>query len=132
MRKKVFGKKLGRNRKSRNILFRSLAREMILRGSIKTTKAKALAVRPFLERLIGLVKSNTLSARRAALSALGNDRESVKALFGKYANLAGSRNSGFVKLIALPTRRGDNAQIVRLSWVEEVKSENISNKTKRS
>lgn len=134
MRKRVFGKKLGRNRKSRGNLFRSLAREMILHGSIKTTKAKAVAVRPILEHLMCLVRSNTLAARRAALGALGNDRESLRVLFDKYASLANSRNSGFVRLTPLATRRGDNARMVSLSWVEaeQKNNEDVSDKTKRS
>src|SRR3989344_7909703 len=131
MRKKVFGKKLGRNRKSRNILFRSLAKEMISHGSIKTTKAKARAVLPELERLIGFVKDNSLVARREALGKLGNDKKAADALFKKYGALASSRNSGYVRITNLLPRRGDNAGMVRLSWVEE-RNENLSNKNKRS
>jgi large subunit ribosomal protein L17 len=91
---------------------------MILHGEIKTTKAKALAVIPSLEKIITLVKKNDLAARRDALARLGNDRKTTDILFDKYASLANSRQSGFTKLTLLPNRRGDDAVMVKISWVE--------------
>jgi len=131
MRSRVFGKKLGRNRRGRSRLFRALAKSMIKHGRIKTTKPKAVAVRRDLDKLIGLVKKNDLAARRRALSILANDKESTKELFEKYTKLAGSRNSGFTKTTLLSNRRGDNTPMVSLSWVEleEKKDENVSSKT---
>jgi len=133
MRKRVFGKKLNRPRRSRVALFRSQARALILHGRIKTTKAKAQALRPELERLMTLVKKGELSSQRAALARLGNDKEAVNLLFSKYTELVRSRNSGFVKIQLLAQRRGDAAEMVEISWVNfEDKDENVSNKTKRS
>jgi large subunit ribosomal protein L17 len=106
---------------------------LILHGRIKTTKAKAQALRPELERLMTLVKKGELSSQRAALARLGNDKEAVNLLFSKYTELVRSRNSGFVKIQLLAQRRGDAAEMVEISWVNfEDKDENVSNKTKRS
>ena len=118
MRKKVFGKKLNRNRRSRAALFRALAKSMILYGEIKTTKAKSLAVRPNLDKLISFVKKDDLAARRMALSKLGNERKITDTLFEKYSDLAKTRDSGFTKMSILPNRGGDNAEMRLLSWVE--------------
>lgn len=140
MRKKVFGKKLGRNRRSRKILFRSLAKSLIMHGKITTTKAKAQALLPEAERLMGLVKKEGLAARRAALAALGNDKKVADRLFG-YKELADSRDSGFVTMTPLAVRRGDAAEMVAIEWTKKgaasaeaaaSQSENISNKAKRS
>lgn len=118
MRKKVFGRKLNRNRRSRASLFRSLAKSMIKHGVITTTRAKAKAVQPDLDRLMGMVTESTLAKRRSALSYLGNDREATDLLFSKYAKFAVGRNSGYTTIAALPPRKGDSAEMVRLSWVE--------------
>lgn len=129
MRKKVFGKKLNRNRKSRASLFRSLAKSMILHGNIKTTRAKAKAVQRELDRLMRLVADGSVAKRRLALSSLGNDRKATDILFEKYVVLAKSRKSGFTTLSILPNRRGDDAEMMQVSWVPfEEKNENISTK----
>ena len=118
MRKKVFGKKLNRNRRSRNLLFRSLVKSMILHGETKTTRAKAQAVVPLLEKLVSMVKKNDLAARRDVLARLGNDKDITDMFFSKYSSLVNSRQSGFTKVTRLPNRRGDDAEMVKVSWVE--------------
>ncbi len=133
MRKKVFGKKLGKNRRGRGNLFRAQAKSLVLHGHIKTTRAKAQALRPEVEKLITLVKKGDLVARRAALARLGNDRKITAMLFESYKALANSRNSGFTKMVRLNPRRGDSAEMVSLSWVEmpeeeKKKNENVPNK----
>jgi large subunit ribosomal protein L17 len=118
MRKKVFGRKLSRNRNSRKALFRSLVRALVLEGKIKTTVPKAKAIRPEIDKIMSLVRDGSLAARRRALSKLGNDRVVVATLFEKYANLTKDRSSGFTRIIALPERKGDNAPMAYIEWVE--------------
>lgn len=118
MRKKVFGRKLSRNRRSRTALFRSLVRAMILEGKVKTTKAKARAVVGDLDRMIGLVADGSVSARRSALAILANDKEATEVLFKKYLALAKDRKSGFTNLVQVPPRRGDAAEMMQISWVK--------------
>lgn len=125
MRKKVFGRKLNRNRRSRTALFRSLMRSMILRGSIKTTKAKAKAVVGDLDELMKLVAAGTISSRRAAFSKLGNDKEATDTLFKRYQALAKDRQSGFTNLVQIPPRRGDAASMMQISWVQIAQKEEV-------
>jgi len=116
--KKVFGRKLSRNRNSRKALYRSLVRALVLSGQIKTTQAKARAVQPEIDKIMTLVKKGDLASQKRILSKLGNDKEVYKTLYEKHALLIKDRNSGFTRLMALPERRGDNAKMVSLSFVE--------------
>ncbi|HET7099302.1 MAG TPA: 50S ribosomal protein L17 [Patescibacteria group bacterium] len=120
MNKKVFGRKLSRSRPAREALFSSLSRSMILTGKINTTRAKAKAVIPDVEKLVTLSKKGDLSARRRALSMLNNADDAIEALFGRVATAFANRQSGFTRLISLPRRKGDNAQLVRIEWTEAV------------
>lgn len=130
MRKKVFGQQLSRNKGSRRALFRGLVRSVVLEGSVVTTLAKAKALKPELERVMALAKADTLAARRGLMARMGNDKETVEKLFTGYKDLAKSRKSGFVRVIAMPSRGGDNAKMARVEWVKEGKesNENISTK----
>lgn len=131
MRKKTAGKQLSRDRGSREALFRSLSRAFILNGSIVTTRAKAKAVQPELEKLVTLTSRGDLSARRAVLARLANDRKTTDLLFEKYKTLDGNRKSGFTRLTNMPTRRGDNAQMARLEWVDGAKEKNVKEDPKK-
>jgi large subunit ribosomal protein L17 len=133
MNKKVFGRKLSRSRPSREALFVSLARAMILNGKIVTTRAKAKAVQGNLERFVTLAKKGDLSSRRRVLSKLDNSKDIVNLLFQKITPAFSGRTSGYTRLISLPTRKGDNAQMVRMEWTEkiEMKEEKKSEKVKK-
>jgi large subunit ribosomal protein L17 len=122
MRKMVFGRQLSRGRKSREALFRSLIKALVLRGKITTTKAKAKAVSGQIDKLLTQVKTNTVSSRRRVLAYLANGREATAILFDKIGPSVGERTSGFTRIIQLPRRLGDNAQMVRLEWVDEIVS----------
>ena len=126
MRKKIYGRQLSRERGSRKALFRSLIRGLVLNGKITTTKAKAKAVQPELDKIMNLVSKNNLASKRYVIARLGNDKEVFKLLFKKYQKLASSRNSGFSRITKLPTRRGDNAETVIL---ELIKIEDEKNNT---
>lgn len=117
MRKRVFGRQLSRNRGARTALFRSLVRALVLHGEIVTTKAKAKAIRADVDKLVTLAKKGDVAARRNVLGKLGNDRATTDKLFGLKAVLDG-RTSGFTRIVALPARKGDLAQIVRLEWTD--------------
>jgi len=134
MKKKVFGRKLSRDRGSRQALFRSLLKALILHGSIKTTKAKAKAIQPEVDRLVTLAKKGEPSARRQVYSFLANDKESVNKLFGEISEAFTDRAGGFTRITNLPRRRGDLAEVVRLEWSQKVsiseKSESKKGKKK--
>lgn len=123
MLKKVFGRKLNRSRRGRRALFRGLVGSLVEYGKIKTTLAKAKAVQPLVEKLVTSSAKNTLSQRRRVLAKLGNDRKVTQKLFDEVVVLAKNRNSGFTRIVKLPKRKGDSAQMARLEWVEEIKKE---------
>lgn len=134
MRKRVFGKKLSRSRKARNALLRSLLKALIVNGKITTTKAKVKFIQGQADKLITSAKKGSLSARRKALSFLGNDRKTTDFLFLKLAPLFKDRTSGFTRITLLPRRKGDNAEMAVIEWMEKYsevvkKSETVS-KTK--
>ncbi len=128
MRKMVFGRKFSRGRKGRIALFRSLIRAMILNGKIVTTSAKAKAIKRDLDKYITRAKENTVAARRKILAEMGNNREAVDALFMKVAPSFVERKSGFSRIIALPKRKGDAAEIVRLEWSQKIVEKEVVKK----
>ena len=138
MRKLVFGRHLSRSRKSRIALFRSLIRALTISGKIVTTKAKAKAIIPQVDKLITAAKKNSVSARRRVLSELGNDRKTTDLLFLKVVPAFSNRTSGFTRIILLPARQGDSAQMVRLEWSDVVetkekpKKETVEKKGKKT
>jgi large subunit ribosomal protein L17 len=123
MNKKVFGRKLSRSRPAREALFASLAQSLILNGKIVTTRAKAKAVIGSVEKIVTLAKAGTIAARRKVTSKLDNARKPVDILFQKVVKAFPEKTSGFVRIISLPRRVGDNAQIVRMEWTEKVEYE---------
>jgi len=119
MRKKVFGKALSRGGGARKALFRSLVRSLVLLGQINTTKAKAKAVQRDIDKLFGHIKKGTVAGNRRVLAMLGNDREVLNFLLERYAPAVKDRRSGFSRIVTLPTRKGDMAQMARLELVDK-------------
>jgi large subunit ribosomal protein L17 len=128
MNKKVFGRKLSRSRPAREALFASLAQSLIKNGSIITTRAKAKAVLGSVEKMVTLAKKGGVAAQRKVMSNLDNKREATEVLFHKVAKAFLNKNSGFIRLISLPRRVGDNAQMVKMEWTEKVEYEDKSKK----
>lgn len=120
MRKMVFGRHLSRSRKGRIALFRSLIRALTISGKIVTTRAKAKAIIPQIDKIITLAKKNSLSARRRVLASLGNDRDTTDLIFLKVVPAFSNRTSGFTRIVLLPARSGDSAQMARLEWSDVI------------
>ena len=72
MKHRIKGKKLGRNIKQRKALFKSLLINLIFKGQIKTTEAKAKAIKPLIDKLITKAKIGSLSSRRQIIAFLSN------------------------------------------------------------
>ena len=123
MNKKVFGRKLSRSRPAREALFASLAQSLITNGKIVTTRAKAKAVQGSVEKMVTQAKAGTIAARRKVMSNLDNKREATDVLFQKVVKAFPLKNSGFTRIISLPRRVGDNAQMVRMEWTEKIEYE---------
>lgn len=94
----------------RKALLRALTTELIRNGRIKTTKARARAVRSEAEKMITLAKDGSLSARRQAMGYL-YDKQLVHALFEQAISRYGDRNGGYTRILRTVPRRGDNAEM---------------------
>ncbi len=109
--------KLSRSSAHRKALFQNLSKELIEHERIKTTQAKAKAVKPEVEKLITLGKRGDLHARRQALSNLGQDKFAVYKLFEEVAPRYAQRNGGYTRIVKLGPRRSDSAEMVFLELV---------------
>ena len=109
--------KLSRDSAHRKALLRNLSRELIEHERIKTSQAKAKAVKPEVEKLITLAKGGSLHARRQALSTLGQDRFLVHKLFEEVAPRYAERPGGYTRIVKLGPRRSDATEMVFLELV---------------
>ena len=145
MRHRVAGRKLSRTSQHRTALRRNLVISLFQHETISTTLEKAKEVKAFAEKLITLAKKGTLSARRQAISLLGNsdlviyeDGKPVKkgTVIGKLFSEIGprylDRPGGYTRIIRLSLRRlGDNGRLVLLQLVGEEASVKQRQKTTR-
>ena len=109
--------KLSRDSAHRKSLMSNLCKEVIEHERIKTSEAKAKAVKPELEKLITLAKRGDLHARRQTLSQLGQDAGIVHKLFEDVAPRYVARSGGYTRILKLGPRPGDNAPMARIEFV---------------
>jgi large subunit ribosomal protein L17 len=109
--------KLSRDSAHRRALLRNLSRDLIEHERIKTSQAKAKAVKPEVEKLITLGKRGDLHARRRALAELGQDRFLVHKLFEEVAPRYAERPGGYTRIVKLGPRRSDSTEMVFLELV---------------
>ncbi len=119
MRHKRKTVKLGRSQSHRDALLANQAVSLIEHSRIKTTLAKAKAVRPFAEKLVTIAKKNTLHARRTALAYLHHNQGAVKSLFESVAPRSASRHGGYTRIIKLGQRNSDASEMAILEWVDQ-------------
>ena len=119
MRHQRAGKKLGRDSAHRKAMYANLAASLIEHGRIKTTEAKAKAVRPYVERLVTLGKRGDLAARRNAIAQL-RDKWIVNELFEFVAPRFEDRPGGYTRVVKLGPRQGDAAPMAYLEFVDHV------------
>jgi large subunit ribosomal protein L17 len=125
MRHQVAGYKLGRSKAARIALRRNLIKQFFTHERIRTTRAKAAAIRGEAERLITIARnsaegtdSEKVHAQRMVASRLGDNRLN-KRLFEEIAPRFTSRNGGYTRVLKLGPRTGDSAEMVILELVEE-------------
>jgi large subunit ribosomal protein L17 len=117
------GRKFGRERDQRNALMRGLTRSLFVYTSIETTLEKAKDLRPMAEKLITKARKGGLANRRAIYAALGNDIEVGNRLMDVIAPQL-KRESGYLRIVRSDKLRvGDNAEIVRIEFVDSIKDE---------
>jgi large subunit ribosomal protein L17 len=109
--------KLSRDSGHRKALLMNLSRDVIDHGRIRTTHAKAKAVRPEIEKLITLAKRGDLHARRQAMAALGQDKFVVYKLFEEVAPRYAERPGGYTRILKLGPRPSDATEMVLIELV---------------
>src|SRR5689334_25329052 len=109
--------KLSRDSSHRKALLMNLSKEVIEHERIKTTEAKAKAVKPEVEKLITLAKRGDLHARRLALSELGQDKFTVYKLFEEIAPRYSERAGGYTRILKLGPRKSDSTEMALLELV---------------
>jgi large subunit ribosomal protein L17 len=118
--------KLGRSQAHRDALLANQVVSLIEHSRIKTTLAKAKAVRPFAEKLVTLGKKNTLHARRTALSYLRHNEGAVHLLFDEVAPRAADRKGGYTRIVKLGRRTSDSAPMAFIEWVDAIVVEEVA------
>ncbi len=112
--------KLSRDTAHRKALLRNLSKQLIEHERIKTTEAKAKAVKPEVEKLITLAKQGDLHARRQAYSTLGQSTSTVHVvhkLFEEVAPRYSERPGGYTRILKIGQRSGDATEMVYLELV---------------
>ena len=109
--------KLQRKQDHRDALLMNLTCSLIEHRRIRTTLAKAKALRPYAEKLVTLGKRGTLHARRTALSSLRH-KDAVKKLFEEIAVASKDRVGGYTRITKLGQRRTDSAPMAYIEWVD--------------
>ncbi|KAK8565033.1 hypothetical protein V6N13_020160 [Hibiscus sabdariffa] len=108
--------KLGRPPDQRRALLRGLTTQLLKHGRIKTTRARASAVRKYVDKMITLAKDGSLHKRRQALGFI-YEKQIVHALFAEVPGRYGERNGGYTRIIRTLPRRGDNAPMAYIELV---------------
>jgi len=107
---------LGREKAQRSALLRSLAQSLILHDAITTTRAKARALRLFVEPMVTKAKKGTISAQRQVRKQLYTDA-AVNKLMNELGPRYKDRNGGYTRTIKIGARKNDAAEMVRIEFV---------------
>lgn len=108
--------KLNRPPDQRKALLRCLTTQLLKHGRIKTTRARASAMRKYVDKMITLAKDGSLHKRRQALGFI-YEKQIVHALFAEVQDRYGERNGGYTRIIRTLPRRGDNAPMAYIELV---------------
>ncbi|XP_057971148.1 large ribosomal subunit protein bL17c [Malania oleifera] len=108
--------KLNRPPDQRRALLRGLTTQLLKHGRIKTTRARASAMRKYVDKMITLAKDGSLHKRRQALGFI-YEKQIVHALFAEVQDRYGDRNGGYTRIMRTLPRRGDNAPMAYIELV---------------
>ena len=108
---------LSRKTAHRKAMLSNMACSLIEHKRIKTTVAKAKALRKFVEPLITKSKTDTTHSRRIVFSHL-RQKEVVTELFGDVASKVATRNGGYTRILRIGNRLGDNAEMCFIELVD--------------
>lgn len=114
MRHRLYGKKLGRNKNERTALFKSLAQELFLHGSLTTSESKAKAIKGMIDKIINLAKSKP---SQRYLSSFFNNKLLIERLTQEIAPKLQNRVSGYTQMVKIGNRLGDQTTVVKMSLI---------------
>ena len=117
MRHSISGRKLNRTSSHRKALFKNLSNSLIINEQIKTTLPKAKDLKPFVEKIITLGKTDTLHSKRKVFSILRSN-QSVNKVFNILSKRYKSRNGGYTRVIKAGFRYGDASPMAIIELVE--------------
>jgi len=123
-------KKLGRTKSHRDAMLANMAMSLFEHRMIKTTEAKAKALRPVVDRLISTAKQGTLAAKREVARTV-HQKVVFKKLFKEIVPQFENRDSGFTRVMKLGVRRGDGAPISVVELLTEKPVEKEPKKKKK-
>lgn len=123
------GRKFHRQRDQRRALIKGLADSLVKYESIETTLPKAKEIVPYVEKLITKAKKGDLHNRRQVNSGLQTVSSAHK-LVDEIAPKLSTRDSGHLRITKTGVRRGDNTQLARISFVDDLKAESVSKSAK--
>jgi large subunit ribosomal protein L17 len=112
------GARLGSGPSHQKLMLAGLAVSLFEHGRVKTTEAKARALRPKAEKLITFAKRGDVAARREVLKVIP-DRDVVHKLFSEIGPRYVERNGGYTRILKLGPRKGDAAPMALIELVEE-------------
>ena len=115
MRHHNTNRKLGRETGQRGALLKSLSRSLVIKGSMKTTEARAKETRKVVEKLVTRAKNPTLANTRMIISALG-DAAVAKKLVEKASGYK-ERAGGYTRIVKLGQRKGDGSPMALIEFV---------------
>ncbi len=116
MRHGMVNRKLGRTSAHRKAMFRNQLASLIERERIITTLPKAKELRPLIEKLVTLGKTDSVHSRRQAARVVPED-SIVQKLFGPIAARFADRQGGYTRIVKLGARRGDATEMAILEFV---------------
>ena len=99
------------------MLVSSLALNLIVRGKIKTTEAKAKELRPFIEKMVTRAKSDTVANRRTIVARLTNRKPETKKLFEVIAPKYKEINGGYTRILKMGPRKSDSAKMAIIEFI---------------
>ena len=117
MKHRIKGKKLNRTSSHRKALLKNMSQALIKHEQIITTLVKAKTLRPYFDKLITIGKKGNLSARRQAISKVG-DVKLVEKLFSILAKRYETRNGGYSRVLKAGYRYGDSAPMAVIELVD--------------
>lgn len=108
---------LGRSQNQRRALLRHLARSLVIHERIQTTEAKAKELRPFVERLVSISRSDTLAARRLVVARLGGEKPATQKLFSTIGPRYRDRQGGYTRITKLVSAKADGRKTAQIEFV---------------